>query len=82
MLRSAIICCRKLYFEESPKMPSAEMFSKGAFDGKRSGNSRRAVVLNKLFMYHITDQLATGKCAEQILGYGVEINRVKTFVLI
>lgn len=62
-------------------MPSAELFSKGSLDGKGSGNSRRAVALNKLFIRHITDQLATGKCAEQILGYGVEINRVRTFVL-
>ncbi|XP_018567592.1 uncharacterized protein LOC108908142 [Anoplophora glabripennis] len=68
---------RKSYFEDSPKMPSAELFSKGTFEGKGSGNSRRATVLNKLFMRHITDQLATGKCAEKILGYGVEINRVK-----
>lgn len=61
-------------------MPSPELFSKGSFEGKSSGNSRRATVLNKLFMRHITDQLATGICADEILGHGVEISRASNFI--
>lgn len=57
-------------------MPSPVTFSKGSFDGKPSGNSRRATVLNKLFMRHITDQMAMGEYSNEILGHGIEINRV------
>lgn len=39
--------------------------------------SRRMKVLNKLFMSHITDLLATGEVSEQILGKGLQIFRTK-----
>ncbi|KAJ8935416.1 hypothetical protein NQ314_012835 [Rhamnusium bicolor] len=68
---------KKLYFTDSPKMPTPETFSKGSFEGKKSGNSRRASVLNKLFMRHITDQMATGESSSEILGHGIEINKVQ-----
>ncbi|KAJ8925978.1 hypothetical protein NQ315_009833 [Exocentrus adspersus] len=68
---------KKFYFDDAPKMPSPQLFSKGVNEGQHSGDSRRAKVLNKLFMRHITDQLGSGSCAPEILGYGVEINRVK-----
>ncbi|XP_073828926.1 uncharacterized protein [Musca autumnalis] len=48
---------------------------------KKSGNgkndSRRVTVLNKLFMKHITDLLATGEISEKILGKGLQVSRVK-----
>lgn len=68
--------CRKFYINETPTMPNPYTFSKGSVEGKTSGNSRRAKVLNKIFMRHITDLMATGDCAIEILGHGIEINRV------
>ncbi|XP_055910242.1 uncharacterized protein LOC129944669 isoform X3 [Eupeodes corollae] len=41
------------------------------------GSLRRVNVLNKLFMTHITDLLATGQASEKILGKGLQITRVK-----
>jgi hypothetical protein len=43
---------------------------------KQGQNFRRAAVLNKLFMRHITDMMASGEVASEILGRGVEISRV------
>lgn len=62
-------------------MPSAESFSKGACEGKKSQNSKRVTVLNKLFMKHITDLMATGENAEKFANYGIEINRVCTYTV-
>jgi hypothetical protein len=42
----------------------------------RSQNFRRIAVLNKLFMRHITDMMASGEVANEIRGQGVEISRV------
>jgi hypothetical protein len=39
-------------------------------------NFRRIAVLNKLFMRHITDMMASGEVANEILGRGIEISRV------
>ncbi|XP_055843054.1 uncharacterized protein LOC129909914 [Episyrphus balteatus] len=41
------------------------------------GSLRRVKVLNKLFMTHITDLLATGQASQKILGKGLQITRVK-----
>ena len=38
--------------------------------------TRRAEVLNKLFMKHITDLMATGEVAPQLLGRGIDISHV------
>ncbi|CAH1979692.1 unnamed protein product [Acanthoscelides obtectus] len=68
---------RKYFFADSPPaISSPEIFSKGASDGKH-GDSRRVAVLNKLFMRHITDQMVTGQYASEILGHGIEVNKVK-----
>ena len=39
--------------------------------------NRRVMVLNKLFMNHITDLMATGEVAPKLLGRGIEITHVK-----
>lgn len=52
------------------------MFSKGVNEGNRSVNSRRATVLNKLFMRNITDLMLSGDCSAAFLDYNIEINRV------
>lgn len=39
--------------------------------------TRRMTVLNKLFMKHITDLMATGEISETILGKGLQVSRVK-----
>lgn len=46
---------------------------------KKSDHSslRRVSVLNKLFMTHITDLLATGQASQKLLGKGLQITRVK-----
>ncbi|KAJ8983586.1 hypothetical protein NQ317_019439 [Molorchus minor] len=68
---------RKKFHYDEQKMPMPDTFSKGSFEGKSSGNSRRASVLNKLFMRHVTDQMMTGEYASMVVGHGIEINRVK-----
>ncbi|EDW82214.1 uncharacterized protein Dwil_GK25240 [Drosophila willistoni] len=40
-------------------------------------NTRRMAVLNKLFMTHITDLLASGQVSETILGRSLQVTRVK-----
>lgn len=57
-------------------MAKPELFSKGATEGKLSPNSRRSKVLNKVFMRYITDIMATGQYSSEIVGRGIEINRV------
>lgn len=39
--------------------------------------NRRVTVLNKIFMKHITDLMATGEVAPSLLGKGIEISHVK-----
>jgi hypothetical protein len=43
---------------------------------KQGQNFRRVAVLNKLFMRHITDMMASGEVASEIFGRGIEISRV------
>ncbi|XP_013101110.2 uncharacterized protein LOC106082904 [Stomoxys calcitrans] len=45
--------------------------------GGGKNDSRRMTVLNKLFMTHITDLLATGEISEKVLGKGLQVSRVK-----
>lgn len=45
--------------------------------GVQKHTNRRITVLNKLFMKNITDLMATGTMAEEIVGRGIEISRVK-----
>lgn len=56
-------------------MPTPENLIKEA-DTSRKTSTKRAAVLNKLFMKHITDLMATGENASQYSGLGIEINRV------
>ncbi|KAG5862192.1 hypothetical protein JTB14_009784 [Gonioctena quinquepunctata] len=67
---------KKFIYDGIPTI-SPESFSKGSAEGRLSFNSRRATVLNKLFMKYITDLMATGQYAPLILGHGIEINRVR-----
>lgn len=39
--------------------------------------ARRVVVLNKLFMKHITDLMASGETSVDIIGHGIEITKVQ-----
>ncbi|KAH8267043.1 hypothetical protein KR044_004652, partial [Drosophila immigrans] len=55
----------------------ASQFGKGNNSSGSKQNTRRIAVLNKLFMTHITDLLATGEAAEAILGRGLQVTRVK-----
>lgn len=57
-------------------MMKPQMFSKAVNEGKTSINSRRSKVLNKVFMKYITDIMATGQYSSEIVGHGIEINRV------
>ncbi|XP_034471537.1 putative ribosome-binding factor A, mitochondrial [Drosophila innubila] len=54
----------------------ASQFGKSSGNGSKQ-NTRRMSVLNKLFMTHITDLLATGEAADTILGRGLQVSRVK-----
>ncbi|CAH0551727.1 unnamed protein product [Brassicogethes aeneus] len=68
---------KKFKYNEAPPMPNPNAFSKGAFEGKQSVNARRVNVLNKTFMRYITDLMASGECAHEFLGHGIEINKVQ-----
>lgn len=59
-----------------PNIPTPKALAQGATEGKKSANSKRVAVLNKLFMKYITDLMATGENAGVFLGKGIEINRV------
>nr|XP_014086573.2 uncharacterized protein LOC106615066 [Bactrocera oleae] len=66
----------------STRQRNAEMFNsahitKSSGSGSGKNTTRRMVVLNKLFMKHITDLLATGEASESILGRGLQVTRVK-----
>ncbi|XP_039960788.1 uncharacterized protein LOC120774965 [Bactrocera tryoni] len=66
----------------STRQRNAEMFNsahitKSTSSGGGKNTTRRMVVLNKLFMKHITDLLATGEASESILGRGLQVTRVK-----
>ncbi|XP_050295547.1 putative ribosome-binding factor A, mitochondrial [Anthonomus grandis grandis] len=68
---------RKYYgANDTPQLPSAEPFGKTALGAKITGNSRRGNILNKVFMRHITDLMATGENSNELLGYGIEINKI------
>lgn len=67
---------RKAKFVESAQVYTPNVFSKGSYEGKRSPNSKRAAVLNKLFMKNITDLMITSENAAQFQGYGIEIHKV------
>lgn len=40
-------------------------------------SSKRVNVLNKLIMKNITDLMATGESCDKLVGYGLEISKVK-----
>ena len=60
---------------EIQKSTTASSLLKTKGQGKES--FRRVQVLNKLFMKHITDFMATGQLSEDILGYGIQVTQVK-----
>lgn len=57
-------------------MLQPEIFNKGSTEGKASPNSRRSKVLNKVFMRYICEIMANGPYSSEIVGLGIEINRV------
>ncbi|ERL92454.1 putative ribosome-binding factor A, mitochondrial [Dendroctonus ponderosae] len=73
----------KKYFVDNgnPMLPSANsLFGKNSvasLETQITGNPRRNNMLNKLFMRYITDIMATGEYSSEILGFGIEINKVK-----
>lgn len=44
---------------------------------ENKGGSRRVVMLNKMFMQHVTDQLASSRFRDEIHGLGIEITHVQ-----
>lgn len=65
----------KWYTSELPTVKEASSLSKTHGQGKQS--SRRTSVLNKLFMKNVTDLMANGDISTQLIGYGIQISRVK-----
>lgn len=59
----------------TPKLITAASLSNPARQGKNA--PRRVHVLNKLFMKHITDLLATGESSDMIVGRGLQVSHVK-----
>lgn len=68
---------KKHKYNATPLLLPPTNISKGSYEGKRSCNSRRADVLNKLFMRHITDLMSSGDRAEELFGLGIQISRVQ-----
>lgn len=63
---------RFVYDESLPLLESVTKLSSSKGQGKES--IRRITVLNKLFMKHITDLMATDKFCQNILGYGLQVS--------
>lgn len=68
---------KNFMYNGSPLLPSTSLFDKTPITTKITGNPKRTHVLNKLFMRHITDLMATGEYSSQLFGYGIEVNKVK-----
>lgn len=64
---------RRFFINESlPKIESIKKLSDAKGQGKES--VRRITVLNKLFMKHITDLMATDSFSSDISGYGLQVS--------
>lgn len=63
------------YRERDPKpvTPNSLMTAKD----NSKGASRRSIVLNKLFMEHVTDLMTTGEVSQLVLGHSIQITRVQ-----
>ncbi|KAL1513270.1 hypothetical protein ABEB36_002699 [Hypothenemus hampei] len=71
---------KKKFYEsnQNPVLPIiSNNFGKSPIETKITGNSRRSNMLNKIFMKHVTDIMATGEYSSEISGLGIEINKVK-----
>uniref|UniRef100_A0A1Q3F6H6 Putative ribosome-binding factor a mitochondrial n=1 Tax=Culex tarsalis TaxID=7177 RepID=A0A1Q3F6H6_CULTA len=66
---------RKWYADRNTVLATPLAITNSKGQGKES--NRRISVLNKLFMEQITDLMATGEHAEELVGYGIQISRVK-----
>ncbi|XP_069675681.1 putative ribosome-binding factor A, mitochondrial isoform X2 [Periplaneta americana] len=58
------------YISNNPALPSSNI-------SRIQRNYKRTAILNKLFMRHITDMMATGEVASDIVGRGIQISRVQ-----
>ncbi|XP_069675683.1 uncharacterized protein [Periplaneta americana] len=56
------------YISNNPALPSSNI-------SRIQRNYKRTAILNKLFMRHITDMMATGEVASDIVGRGIQISR-------
>lgn len=75
---------KKRWFPSADSTQSADsnvVFKQSQFgkapNSRGKNDTRRVNVLNKLFMKHITDLMATGEISESILGKGLQVTRVK-----
>ncbi|KAB0803880.1 hypothetical protein PPYR_00850 [Photinus pyralis] len=68
---------KKFKYRTEPLLSQPSTFTVGANEGKKSSNTRRVNVLNKLFMRYITDLMSTGECSSAFVGHGIEINNVQ-----
>ncbi|XP_062558438.1 uncharacterized protein LOC134223305 [Armigeres subalbatus] len=68
---------RKWFGERNSKTVFPSPISLASTRGQGQESSRRLTVLNKLFMEHITDLMVTGEYAEELVGYGIQISRVR-----
>lgn len=66
---------RRWYGEKTAVFTSPMTLASTKGQGKES--IRRLTVLNKLFMQQITDLMATGEYSEAVVGYGIQISRVR-----
>lgn len=60
--------------ENMPKLETAKNISNT--HGQTKSQSKRVIVLNKLFMKNISDLMATDAYAKNILGYGLQVRRI------
>ncbi|KAK0087679.1 hypothetical protein PV325_000417 [Microctonus aethiopoides] len=66
---------KKKWYPAKDARPS-ELINPIVTNPTKSHVTRRVTVLNKLFMKHITDLMATGEIASSILGRGIEVSHV------
>lgn len=68
---------RKWYGEQTTPTVFSTPTTLASTKGQGKESTRRLTVLNKLFMEQITDLMATGEYSEDIVGYGIQISRVR-----
>ncbi|KAK9874055.1 hypothetical protein WA026_002411 [Henosepilachna vigintioctopunctata] len=68
---------RNFKYQGIPTLTNVTDLTKSSDEGKRHSTSKRASMLNKMFMRYITDLIINGNHWEEYAQNGIEINRIE-----